>query len=252
MMEYPNTGEAHTYNYMVGTTLGYPYSAAHSTQMGDFDITDGMNYGDYYAHHGEGFDVPGPLDNARVYTEQRRIIIRQLERRSLSRQQIHTLIRDHVGPDASDDILEMDIPRDGENATKGFAFVLFGSSDTAKRAVSSLDGLDFKGRTLEVRPTVEGVSVSEAASASVTSRPFQHPSRHRKDQNKEDVEEDRKGKGKSTHSRASSSRAGPSFSSTAGRPPPEKDGDKNKGSKKEAIVIVDGRSGRKPDDKKRT
>ncbi|KAK7742120.1 hypothetical protein SLS53_004706 [Cytospora paraplurivora] len=92
-----------------------------------------------------------------VYTEQRGIHIRDLPRRA-SEDQVRKLIRDAAGREA-ELINGIEVPLDKDRNPRGWAFVHFRSADLARRMVSMLDGVEFKGRKLQVRLLKEGEAI---------------------------------------------------------------------------------------------
>ncbi|KAF3769941.1 hypothetical protein M406DRAFT_325421 [Cryphonectria parasitica EP155] len=144
---------------------------------------------------------------AGIYTEQRGIQIRNISNRA-SDSQIRRMVRDWTGPEANL-ISEICIPSAKEGKTRGLAFVRFHTADLAKRMETSLDGVEFRGRKLQVRLMKEGEVIygsgehcSPAAGSPKPPRksrqPHQHQHHHqpktddkRRDERKERIKPDR-------------------------------------------------------------
>lgn len=104
-----------------------------------------------------------------VYTEQRGIHIRELSRRA-SEEQVRRMICDAAGRETSL-INGVEVPLDKEGNPRGYALVHFRSADLARRMVTRLHGVDFKGRKLQVRLLKEGEAVGVGGCGAVTSAP---------------------------------------------------------------------------------
>ncbi|ROW12329.1 hypothetical protein VMCG_00420 [Cytospora schulzeri] len=99
-----------------------------------------------------------------VYTEQRGIHIRDLSRRA-SEDQVRKMIREAAGREA-DLINGVEVPLDKDRNLRGWALVHFRSADLARRMVGVLNGVEFKGKRLEVRLLKEGETVGGGSSSS--------------------------------------------------------------------------------------
>ncbi|KKY32883.1 putative rnp domain-containing protein [Diaporthe ampelina] len=112
----------------------------------------------------------GPVPSGGVvYTEQRGIHIRELSRRA-SEEQVRRMICEAAGREASL-INVVDVPLDKEGSPRGYAIVHFRSADLARRMVSRLHGVDFKGRKLQVRLLKEGEAVGVGAGSGAMASP---------------------------------------------------------------------------------
>lgn len=92
-----------------------------------------------------------------IYTEQRGIQIRDISRRA-SGDQIRKMIREVAGPEASL-VNAIEVPSDKDGNPRGLAFVHFGTADLARRMASHLNGVEFKGRKLQVRLMKDGEAI---------------------------------------------------------------------------------------------
>ncbi|KAH6849957.1 hypothetical protein B0I37DRAFT_101473 [Chaetomium sp. MPI-CAGE-AT-0009] len=107
---------------------------------------------------------PGQIpnyDNARpaVVVEQRKIIIRDLEREGLSEAVVTNLLVQHAGIGAGPGQVEkLELPFNKDGKARGTAYVTFGTAALANAAVAALDGRKMGARKLSARLVVEGVS----------------------------------------------------------------------------------------------
>ncbi|ROW13006.1 hypothetical protein VPNG_05932 [Cytospora leucostoma] len=139
----------------------YSHSASYAVQpvqpYGDYPTT--MSLTGQFASLAVDSTRPagGASGGGIVYTEQRGIHIRDLPRRA-SEDQVRKLIRDAAGREA-ELINGIEVPLDKDRNPRGWAFVHFRSADLARRMVGRLDGVEFKGRTLQVRLLKEGEAI---------------------------------------------------------------------------------------------
>lgn len=92
-----------------------------------------------------------------IYTEQRGIQIRDISRRA-SGDQIRKMIREVAGPEVSL-VNAIEIPSDKDGNPRGLAFVHFSTADLARRMARHLNGVEFKGRKLQVRLMKDGEAI---------------------------------------------------------------------------------------------
>lgn len=198
-----------------------------------------------------------------IFTEQRGIQIRDIPRRTSS-DQIRKMIREVAGSEVSL-VNAIEIPSDQDGNPRGLAFVHFGSADLARRMARHLNGVEFKGRKLQVRLMKDGeaifdsggsggvVSVASAGSANLSkshrgSKHHHHHHHHHSQSSKDDRRRTERidkssgpGAGTGTNNTSRSSR--PSSGGSDGAKPSSSSSQslKSKG-KKSCVVIADGSS----------
>lgn len=100
-------------------------------------------------------------DNTRptVVVEQRKIIIRDLEREGLSEAVVTNLLAQHAGVGGTPGQIEkLELPFNKDGKARGTAYITFGTTELASAAVAALDGRKMGARRLSARLVVEGVS----------------------------------------------------------------------------------------------
>lgn len=111
-----------------------------------------------------GSESPG------VVIEQRKIIIRNLDRAGLSEATILDLIAQHtgiMGTTAAGQIERVEVRINNDGRARGTAFVTFCAPELARIAIAALEGREIGDRQISARFTTEGVS----SSGGVSSRP---------------------------------------------------------------------------------
>jgi hypothetical protein len=94
-----------------------------------------------------------------VVVEQRKIIIRDLEREGLSEAVVTGLFVQHAGIGGTPGQIEkMELPFNKDGKARGTAYVTFSTTELANAAVAALDGRKMGARRLSARLVVEGVS----------------------------------------------------------------------------------------------
>lgn len=97
-----------------------------------------------------------------VVVEQRKILIRDLERDGLSKAVVAGLLAQHagIGAGAPGQIEKLEVPFNKDGRARGTAYVTFGTAELASAAVAALDGrkVGGSGKTMSARLVVEGVS----------------------------------------------------------------------------------------------
>lgn len=198
-----------------------------------------------------------------IYTEQRGIQIRAISQRA-SADQIRGMLREVTGPEAHL-INSIEVPTEKDGKTRCLAFVHFATADLARRMARHLNGVEFKGRKLQVRLMKDGDAISggdannatlagtaaggsSSSSSRLHHRGSKHSSSHHHHQtNKDDRRRaERKDKATSTTSRSSAPLVvGGSVTAKSSSAVKDKgkDKDKHSGSKKSSVVIADGSSG---------
>ncbi|KAK3295706.1 uncharacterized protein B0H64DRAFT_152274 [Chaetomium fimeti] len=102
-----------------------------------------------------GYDYARPA----VVLEQRKIIIRDLEREGLSEAVVTNLLVQHAGIGvAPGQVEKLELPFNKDGKARGTAYVTFGTTALANAAVAALDGRKMGTRRLSARLVVEGVS----------------------------------------------------------------------------------------------
>ncbi|KAH6636306.1 hypothetical protein F5144DRAFT_174509 [Chaetomium tenue] len=100
-------------------------------------------------------------DNTRptVVVEQRKIIIRDLERDGLSEAVVTSLLAKHAGIGGTPGQIEkLELPFNKDGKARGTAYITFGTTELANAAVAALDGRKMGARRMSARLVVEGVS----------------------------------------------------------------------------------------------
>ena len=95
-----------------------------------------------------------------VVVEQRKILIRDLERDGLSEAVVTGLLVQHAGiGGVPGQVEKMELPFNKDGKARGTAYVTFGTTEIANAAVAALDGRKMGPRRLSARLVVEGVSL---------------------------------------------------------------------------------------------
>ncbi|KAK4137147.1 hypothetical protein BT67DRAFT_96405 [Trichocladium antarcticum] len=116
---------------------------------------------------GSGSDGNMP---AGVVIEQRKIILRNLDRAGLSEAAVRHLIAQHTGIAGGGPIERVEVRFNNDGRARGTAFVTFCAGPLARAVVAALDGCEVAaGRRISARFTTEGVSSSAAAAAAASS-----------------------------------------------------------------------------------
>lgn len=191
-----------------------------------------------------------------IYTEQRGIQIRDISRRA-SGDQIRKMIREVAGPEVSL-VNAIEVPYDKDGNPRGLAFVHFGTADLARRMASHLNGVEFKGRKLQVRLMKDGEAIiggsgggsMASTSAASTLKPHRGSKHHHNPSSKDDKRRSERisgsGSGSASKSPPSSSRGknvplvvGGSVTAKSASATPSSTKDKGKRS---SVIIADGSS----------
>ncbi|EOO02756.1 hypothetical protein UCRPA7_1723 [Phaeoacremonium minimum UCRPA7] len=173
----------------------YGYSPAPSTEQYSYGTSGASGSGsDYYGTYTDppGMHQPAGLaptapPGGLVRTEQRGVLIREISRRA-SQAAVDKLLRDTAVNDAAL-IVEITIPVDKDRNPRGWATMMFSTTDAALRMINRINKIEFKGRRLSAKIFKEGEAVSVEGSAS--GKQHHH---HQKDNGKKD----RKDKGGSS------------------------------------------------------
>ncbi|KUI65013.1 hypothetical protein VM1G_00164 [Cytospora mali] len=188
-----------------------------------------------------------------VYTEQRGIHIRELSRRA-SEEQVRKMIREAAGREV-ELINSIDVPLDKDRNLRGWAHVHFHSADMARRMVAVLNGVEFKGRRMQVRLLKEGETVSGVAVPSSSSSSRKHRNGSSKHSDRREEAGRRKEKNRSERSSASWSSPPPSSSKSVplvvGGSSMAGDAGSSRDKGKCSVVIADGSLGRRRSDSDR-
>lgn len=199
-----------------------------------------------------------------VYIEQRGIHIREISRRT-SEEEIRGMVIDATGPEAGL-IKLIEAPLDKNRTSRGWASVHFHSADLARRMVDRLNGVEFKGKTLQVKLMKEGDAINGGFTAVTTTgtsgsrqrRGSKHHHRREDSKRAERKERDRGGKANSISSTSdasvpsASSQSVPlvvggrlTAESTSSSPSSSSKGKEKQGERNTVVIIADGSSGRK-------
>lgn len=146
---------AHYYNY------GGAYRNSQVSGASDDYWSVSLPYHDRTAWSNHDFSntASQPTDpGSFVTTERRKILIRELPFRA-NQDQVIAWIRKKMGPSASK-IRTIEVPLSSSRSEiRGYAYVSFRSSSSAKEAVRMLDQSIFKGRQICARMTTEGITL---------------------------------------------------------------------------------------------
>lgn len=210
-----------------------------------------------------GESPPGGI----VYTEQRAIHIRRISRRA-SEDEIRRMVLEATGTE-NGLINLIEAPLDKHRNPIGWASVHFHSADLARRMVDRLNGVEFKGKTLEVRLMKEGEAINSGlvtvtATGPSSSRQHRSSRHHHRNEDSQKPERKERGRGeKAGSTSASSASEGPAPSRSNKSAPlvvggsltaePARSssssslshGKEKQGKGTTAVIIADGSSGRK-------
>lgn len=198
-----------------------------------------------------------------VFTEQRGIQIRDISRRA-SGDQIRKMIYEVAGPEVGL-VNAIEIPSDKDGNPRGLAFVHSGTADLARRMAKHLNGVEFKGRKLQVRLMKDGEPIFGSGGGGTVvstggatpSKPHRgskhhHHSQSSKDDKRRAERKDKTGGSGSSSGSASKSSSYSSFEakdaplvvggSVTPRPASSSSRSPKGKSKKSSVVIADGSS----------
>lgn len=196
-----------------------------------------------------------------VYTEQRGIQIRDISRRA-SGDQIRKMIYEVAGPEVSL-VNAIEIPSDKDGNPRGLAFVHSSTADLARRMAKHLNGIEFKGRKLQVRLMKEGEAIFDSGGsgsfvastgAASLSKPHRGSKHHHHSQSSKDDKRRAERKDKTGGSSAGTGSASKGFPPLSSRgkdapmvvggsvtaKPASSSSRSPKGNSKKSVVIADG------------